>query len=251
MAKNLQFCWQPLPHPTKNIRLIELLSAKSKDAPIQLKLATYSINGYCPSYEAISYTWGDAVDEEEIIMGGEDGQSSRKLRVRKNLYDCLKRLRQTTSARYLWVDAICIDQRNNDEKGAQVSIMGKIFSGAERVLVWLGEVDDGSDTILAKATKRKWWAFGASFCIPTTSKKRAAHQMSESPTGHERGLFKRSSVPKPSLFTTVKPSSTGVLSDSSRSCAATTETFHGNSTSSMSHGERGTCRQTFVRSTQP
>ncbi|OCT45078.1 hypothetical protein CLCR_05995 [Cladophialophora carrionii] len=179
MAENPQFCWQPLPHPTKNIRLIELLSAQSKDAAIQLKLATYSSNGYCPSYEAISYTWGEALDEEEIIMGEEGGQSSRKLRIRKNLYDCLKRLRQTTTSRYLWVDAICIDQRNNNEKGAQVSIMGKIFSGAERVLVWLGEVDDGSDTILAKATKRKWWAFGVSFCIPTASRKRAAHQMSE------------------------------------------------------------------------
>ncbi|EXJ55843.1 hypothetical protein A1O7_08774 [Cladophialophora yegresii CBS 114405] len=181
MAKNPQFTWQPLRHSTKNIRLIELVSAKSKHAPIRLKLATYSLDGYCPGYEAISYTWGDALDEEEIIIGEESVQSSRKLRIRKNLYHCLKRLRQTTTNRYLWVDGICIDQRNNDEKGAQVSIMGKIFSGAQRVLVWLGEVDDGSDTILAKATKRKWWAFGASFCIPTVSKKAAAQQMSEKP----------------------------------------------------------------------
>ncbi|KIW31134.1 uncharacterized protein PV07_02808 [Cladophialophora immunda] len=172
MATNPQFRWQPLAHPTKSIRLIELLSAKSKDAPLELSLSTWSFDAGRPSYEAISYTRGDARDEEEILVSGERERRSQTqtLRIRKNLSHCLKRLRQPSGSRYLWVDGICIDQRNDEEKGAQVSIMGKIFSGAERVLVWLGEEGDGSsDRVVARATKRRWWAFGASFCIPISA----------------------------------------------------------------------------------
>lgn len=40
---------------------------------------------------------------------------------------------------YLWVDAICIDQKNLREKESQVSMMDSVFGGAEKVVVWLGK----------------------------------------------------------------------------------------------------------------
>ena len=39
----------------------------------------------------------------------------------------------------IWIDAICINQSNNEEKSQQVAMMGEIYSGAAEVLVWLGE----------------------------------------------------------------------------------------------------------------
>jgi hypothetical protein len=38
---------------------------------------------------------------------------------------------------HLWVDQICINQLDWDERSQQVKIMGQIFSTAKRVLVWL------------------------------------------------------------------------------------------------------------------
>ena len=41
----------------------------------------------------------------------------------------------------LWIDAICVDQQNLEERGHQVQRMGDVYSLAERVIVWLG-LDD-------------------------------------------------------------------------------------------------------------
>jgi Heterokaryon incompatibility protein (HET) len=60
--------------------------------------------------------------------------------VRQNLWKYLDMARQTpelhTTA--LWVDAICINQDNIQERNEQVSSIGEICAGAERAVVWLG-----------------------------------------------------------------------------------------------------------------
>ena len=48
----------------------------------------------------------------------------------------------------LWVDALCIDQNNIDEKAAQVRRMATIFQEADNVITWLGPATSGSDQIL-------------------------------------------------------------------------------------------------------
>ena len=40
---------------------------------------------------------------------------------------------------YFWIDALCINQTDNDEKGQQVRLMREIYASAESVIVWLGE----------------------------------------------------------------------------------------------------------------
>ena len=42
---------------------------------------------------------------------------------------------------YVWVDAICIDQSNDNERGHQVGLMRKIYEAAQCVSVWLGKSD--------------------------------------------------------------------------------------------------------------
>jgi len=51
------------------------------------------------------------------------------------------------SARYFWIDQICIDQSNLEERNSQVKLMRKIYSSAIRTLIWIG--DDSGDSHLA------------------------------------------------------------------------------------------------------
>lgn len=64
--------------------------------------------------------------------------------VSTNLAQALKRIRYPFGIRYVWVDAVCIDQSNLTERGHQVKMMGYIYSKASRVLVWLGADTDAT-----------------------------------------------------------------------------------------------------------
>ena len=66
----------------------------------------------------------------------------------ENLHTALSHLRNFSLERIIWVDAICIDQKNTKEKEQQIQFMAKIYSQANRVLVWLGEAADNSDQAL-------------------------------------------------------------------------------------------------------
>ena len=94
-----------------------------------------------PDYECVSYTWGDASDEEAILVDGE------KVLIRRHLWEALRRMRLPTEPRALWIDALCISQSDLDEKAKQVHMIGKIVSLASSVLAWLGEHADGSEAI--------------------------------------------------------------------------------------------------------
>jgi hypothetical protein len=83
--------------------------------------------------------WGPATPTTQIHV--EDSPYE----VRNSLFEALKQLRCEYFPRCLWVDAICINQKDNTERGAQASIMSRVFRVATKVLVWLGEASDNSD----------------------------------------------------------------------------------------------------------
>jgi hypothetical protein len=116
------------------IRLLKLLPGTSDDK-ICLELFTAELEN-APSYEAISYCWGDPNDLEEIICCG------NTMDITYSLYSGLKRFRYIEKDRILWADAICINQSDNKEKGIEVNMMGDIYDRATAVLVCLGEVPD-------------------------------------------------------------------------------------------------------------
>src|SRR5207249_4499105 len=86
-----------------------------------------------PTYEAISYTWGDPSMTRAIDC------AEQTLQVTLNLYSALQNLRHTDRERILWADAICINQENVKERSQQVGLMAKIYSQSNGVLIWLGE----------------------------------------------------------------------------------------------------------------
>ncbi|KAF2653319.1 HET-domain-containing protein, partial [Lophiostoma macrostomum CBS 122681] len=85
-----------------------------------------------PKYRALSYVWGPPQPSRTISCNG------ALLNVRDNLYRALKYLSKQP-AQYYWIDALCINQEDTEEKGKQVQCIGKIYSGAQEVLIWLGE----------------------------------------------------------------------------------------------------------------
>ncbi|KAK5734132.1 hypothetical protein LTR17_009115 [Elasticomyces elasticus] len=95
------------------------------------------------SYEAISYSWGSDKATELIIVNGLD------CNINPSLASALRRFRYHTTTRYLWADQLCVHQTDDAEKSAQVRNMFTIYRKAERVLVWLGEEDEGTAKALA------------------------------------------------------------------------------------------------------
>lgn len=103
----------------------------------------YGVRAPTPEpYDALSYTWGPKGQNCQIKIL--QGSESHPMEIRPNLKAALLRFRQPNSHRYLWVDALCVDQANQEEKSIQVSMMFRIFDAADNVRVWLGEEADES-----------------------------------------------------------------------------------------------------------
>jgi hypothetical protein len=94
-------------------------------------------------YEAVSYAWGDPNNLRTITLAGFDRL------VTKNLEIALQHLRYRHGVRRLWVDALCINQQNNEERLHQVNLMRFVYQTAGRVLVWLGPSFENSDRAIA------------------------------------------------------------------------------------------------------
>jgi hypothetical protein len=125
-----------LPPDGDNIRLLRLLPNEDEAAPLHCELRNYSLRRLSPRthlYEALSYVWGDPDKTLSICVG------KNRFQVTVNLHAALSRLRDHSFKRIIWVDAICIDQSNKEERKQQVQLMAKIYSNAHRVIVWLGE----------------------------------------------------------------------------------------------------------------
>jgi hypothetical protein len=110
-----------------------------------------------PAYEALSYVWGGNADETmiEVVPSQSDGWSyntvpwkTAGLPIQRNLHDALRQLRDPNTTRLLWVDAICIDQKNDNEKNQQIMRMADIYKYAQRVIVWLGGATSDSSMAL-------------------------------------------------------------------------------------------------------
>ena len=135
----------------RQVRLLDLNFGHG-DEVICLDIRTYRIDDL-PPYIALSYTWGDPNDTVPVLCNG------RIIDVTRNLKEALwqfredrKRLvrqRSSTMSRgklvRFWIDAICINQKNNKEKSFQVGLMKKIYQGACHVFAWLGPADKSSD----------------------------------------------------------------------------------------------------------
>ncbi len=132
------FSYSPLPR--NHIRLLRIKSIENPpicelyDAPFNDDLR----------FRAISYAWG-----------------SDKLTHRIKCNDMIMNVTESVADMFsstaisdlcvdmpIWVDAVCINQRDDPEKAAQVRMMASLYSKAEEVIVWLGTASDDSDSAM-------------------------------------------------------------------------------------------------------
>ncbi|KXJ93439.1 heterokaryon incompatibility protein-domain-containing protein [Microdochium bolleyi] len=125
---------------TGEIRLLHLQPAASNTNPVKCYLlhAPLEDTDRTP-YEALSYTWGISSRSEAIQLG------DHGFLVTENLKEALLALRDPHSTRVLWIDAICINQDDVEERAHEVLRMLRIYQLASRVVVWLGAHSDNSE----------------------------------------------------------------------------------------------------------
>jgi hypothetical protein len=117
------------------LRVIELQPSSARDAPLRAALVTHQ-DRKTATYVALSYTWAgiDGYGSLELTNG--------VLPITGNLDLALRALRKQDGVLRIWVDAVCINQQDKDEKAVQVSQMGEIYRNAEEILAWLGPETD-------------------------------------------------------------------------------------------------------------
>jgi hypothetical protein len=134
----------PLHHNSKHIRLLAIHAPTNPDNDSEPVLATIFVADLddSPSFSALSYTWGPpalATESKTIRCCDTD------IRITDNCYAAIVDLRRKLSTFMIWIDAICINQRDDVEKAHQISLMKDIYPRAQPVYVWLGEGDATTD----------------------------------------------------------------------------------------------------------
>jgi hypothetical protein len=143
-----RYRYEPLP-PECAIRLLNI----ERDNRLSLQLKSFPLSKL-PAYKALSYTWGKAICEDPT--GNELGEpgtnhtilvNNKSFDISENLFDALMQF-QNENIGWIWIDAICIDQANHEERSSQVLLMGDIYSKANQVVIWLGKDTEDVDIML-------------------------------------------------------------------------------------------------------
>jgi hypothetical protein len=140
------FEYESLDSDSPTFRLLRLHKGSGLVIECELFQASFARDDLIP-YEALSYTWGGTEFSASVQL------AQHTFAVTENLYLAMQYIRSREEDRILWVDAICIDQRNPKERGHQVGQMGTIYARADRVIFWLGPPTDDTD-ILMDSLKR-------------------------------------------------------------------------------------------------
>ncbi|KAL7806731.1 heterokaryon incompatibility domain-containing protein [Trichoderma aethiopicum] len=131
------------PLPPGSIRLLEVLPADDDADPISLQLYSIPLEDASP-YDVLSYAWGDAAeDDSEVVLLNDVG-----VRVTRNLFSALRWLRHISEPRTVWIDALCVDVTDMTDRSQHVGLIRKIYTSAEKVIMWTGERGDVSSGML-------------------------------------------------------------------------------------------------------
>lgn len=144
------------------IRILDLLSKPDGDESLRCRLRHVKLESPETNYIALSYVWGCDLKPFQMHCLSESApglatttSTGGTIPLTKSLFNALRDLRDCDEVqpKTFWIDQICIDQGNDDEKGHQVSQMGKVFQYATRVWTYLGPQgprDDEGFNLLAR-----------------------------------------------------------------------------------------------------
>lgn len=134
------------------IRLITLHPGP-QTGPITCSISRISLSEASHrGYEALSYCWGNQADKLDIYITPDaetPADQGEVLSVTASLKPFLYRTRVRGQPRTLWIDSICINQSDTNEKDIQVERMRDIYLHAKLTMSWLGpEADSSSEGLL-------------------------------------------------------------------------------------------------------
>lgn len=130
----------PISTSSPEIRVIDLQRSNDFEDPLVGTFRTVSLAPESsPHFTALSYVWGTSQPTQRMTIDLGVGE----LPITRNCQDALKRIRQLYGDTTIWVDSICIDQNCQTERSHQVSLMGGVYSRADKVYVWLGQGTSG------------------------------------------------------------------------------------------------------------
>lgn len=133
--------------PLGNAEAVRLLKFLASDGPcLRANLVEFSLNDpHLVPFTTVSYTWGNTYSDEPFMLNGQ------RVPILRSVAPLLRMLKSNACPDfdsrhdYLWVDSICINQKNHGERAAQVKLMGKIYTQASQTVVWLGEQSHDTD----------------------------------------------------------------------------------------------------------
>ncbi|CZR57672.1 uncharacterized protein PAC_07561 [Phialocephala subalpina] len=132
--------YSPLKSRSNSLRLLDL-SGKDGSHFTSCRMKEFQTEK-CPPYSALSYVWGKLKGSIPFLI------DSRKIDVTPNLFGALQVIHQKKLTKWLWVDALCINQADDEEKSNQVQEMRFIYRKAERVFAWFETHGDYGSSIL-------------------------------------------------------------------------------------------------------
>jgi hypothetical protein len=143
----------PLPTPA-SIRLLEVTANYFTSSKPSYSLTVFEFQNI-PPYSALSYTWGNPLplegSDDDVPWLNESHSidcNGYSVGIRPNLFEGLISLAKLRFHGYLWIDALCIDQKTLPERNSQVSLMDKIYSKATEIIVWLGKESRDTEGIV-------------------------------------------------------------------------------------------------------
>jgi hypothetical protein len=131
------FSYEPLQE--RHIRVLEIESLPHASDIISCRCIHVSLNDRSQKYVAVSYTWGSDQKPCQLLVNG------RILSITQSVHDIFQSKIMAEAGTRLWIDAVCINQEDLNEKASQVGVMRDIYSNAESTRVWLGPRSEDSD----------------------------------------------------------------------------------------------------------
>ena len=140
------YLYSPLHEPGSDLRLLLIKPGQYNEPLVCWFVEDADLTGATRQYEALSYTWGDGTRKVPIVLNGAE------FFVTENLRNGLRHLRREAPEEAerqlpLWIDAICINQEDTNERDAQVRRMKSIYEQADRVIIWLGMYNEPTDAL--------------------------------------------------------------------------------------------------------
>lgn len=122
------------------IRLL-LLHPRHPNDPVACTMFETTLDR-APRFEAMSYTWGSPNKEYQIVV------DRKQVGVTSSAYHLLQDLSSIFLSQLVWIDSICINQDDVEEKSQQVALMADIYTRASLVTVHLNSNTTDVENVL-------------------------------------------------------------------------------------------------------